>query len=329
MVHRKKPQRLMCCWLLLVFVFGSTALGAQAADQGIYLATAKPHYTHPVSGQVEDSGNNPVLGQSMTESMVYSKALIEVDTNGKMYVTLRLNLIDSVKNIAFQVQRRGESTYSSVSSSVMQENLKQNWADYRLPIPAESAIVRASVFVVPMGRDVIFYMDFSDLQAGSGDFVTSIKVAAAANPPAPASSTPAQPAQSTNTLPPSPVEPQQSANAPLPAASASLAPASTPATASSQVPEPSDAGDPAAALEESATMFAAGNEAAPVEPSLPDAATLLAAAEGLNDALSDAAAETSERAIWPGILGGLIGLAALGAVGWLAYRRFVRKKVRA
>ena len=43
-------------------------------------------------------------------------------------------------------------------------------------IPSENAIIRCNMYVIPMGRDVIFYITVGNLQSGSGDFVTSVKV---------------------------------------------------------------------------------------------------------------------------------------------------------
>ena len=173
-----------------------------AAANGIYLTTTSPSYTHPVTGVVEDPGNNQVLGQSMVESAVNSKALIEVDPNGNTFATVRLKLMDNIQNPSFSVQPDANSGFSSVSATVMQEDLNNNTSDFRFAIPSENAIVRATFYVVAMGRNVIFYISFSGLQQGSGDFVTSVTVSSpqtdpgqAQQPEAPASSA-ASPASS-------------------------------------------------------------------------------------------------------------------------------------
>lgn len=158
--------------VMLALVAGITAIPAYAASNGIYTATATTHYRNPLTGKIEDSGgeDSEVLGQSMTESATYTKALVEVDSNGNTYVTVRLKLMDNIQNPTFKVDG------SSVSASLMQEDYSANTADYRMKVASENSVIRCSMYVVPMGRDVIFFITVSNLNSGSGDFVTSISV---------------------------------------------------------------------------------------------------------------------------------------------------------
>lgn len=158
--------------VMLALVAGITAIPAYAASNGIYTATATPHYRNPLTGKIEDSGgeDSEVLGQSMTESATDTKALVEVDSNGNTYVTVRLKLMDNIQNPTFKVDG------SSVSASLMQEDYSANTADYRMKVASENSVIRCSMYVVPMGRDVIFFITVSNLNSGSGDFVTSIAV---------------------------------------------------------------------------------------------------------------------------------------------------------
>lgn len=158
--------------VMLALVAGITAIPAYAASHGIYTATATPHYRNPLTGKIEDSGgeDSEVLGQSMTESATYTKALVEVDSNGNTYITVRLKLMDNIQNPTFKVDG------SSVSASLMQEDYSANTADYRMKVASENSVIRCSMYVVPMGRDVIFFITVSNLKSGSGDFVTSIAV---------------------------------------------------------------------------------------------------------------------------------------------------------
>ena len=158
--------------VMLALVAGITAIPAYAASNGIYTATATPHYRNPLTGKIEDSGgeDSEVLGQSMTESATYTKALVEVDSNGNTYITVRLKLMDNIQNPTFMVDG------STVSVSLMQEDYSANTADYRMKVASENSVIRCSMYVVPMGRDVIFFITVSNLNSGSGDFVTSISV---------------------------------------------------------------------------------------------------------------------------------------------------------
>lgn len=158
--------------VMLALVAGITAIPAYAASNGIYTATATPHYRNPLTGKIEDSGgeDSEVLGQSMTESATDTRALVEVDSNGNTYITVRLKLMDNIQNPTFKVDG------SSVSASLMQEDYSANTADYRMKVASENSVIRCSMYVVPMGRDVIFFITVSNLKSGSGDFITSITV---------------------------------------------------------------------------------------------------------------------------------------------------------
>lgn len=174
----KLIRRLCSFVVMLAVTAGITCVYASALNNGIYVAKATPHYRHPVTGKIEDSGGESasVLGQSMTESALYPQALIEVDTDGKKYATVRLKLMDNIENPKFKVQKRGASSFTDVSADIIKEDYYKNQTDFRFQIPDENCIVRATFYVVPMGRDVIFYIDFSDIKQGSADFVTSVKV---------------------------------------------------------------------------------------------------------------------------------------------------------
>lgn len=164
--------------ILFIIIINFTGIKANALDNGIYLATATPYYAHPYTGIIEDSGgeSSSVLGQSMTESALYNQALIEVDPNGNMYATIRFQLMDNIENPQFMVQDDGYSSFYDVYADCMKEDFNNNTSDFRIQIPNENCVVRCTFYVVAMGRDVIFYVGFSNLYEGNGDFITSVEV---------------------------------------------------------------------------------------------------------------------------------------------------------
>lgn len=183
-----KLKRALCSMVvMLALVAGITSIPALAASNGIYTATATSHYKHPTTGVIEDSGGEGsyVLGQSMTDSALNKAALVEVDPQGNTYVTVRLNLMDNIQNPQFQVDGSRNGNFSSVSATVMQEDYTNNTADFRMQVPSENAIIRCNMYVIPMGRDVIFYITVGDLKSGSGDFIASVKVEQPAQEPEP------------------------------------------------------------------------------------------------------------------------------------------------
>ena len=172
----KKIKSIFAFVLALVLCIGMREMPLAAETGTAYVATATAYYKHPVTGTVEDAGNNEGLGQSMTESVLHSKALIEKTDSGKLYATVRIFLTDNIENVKFWTQSRGASSFQSVSATLMQENIGGVYcSDYRFQIPAENAVVKASFYVTPMGRDVIFYLDFSNLKEGSSDFIVSVQ----------------------------------------------------------------------------------------------------------------------------------------------------------
>ena len=73
MKHNAKRLALALCGVVVMLAMnmaGITAIPVHAAGNGIYVATATPHYRHPQTGVIEDSGGDgsAVLGQSMTDS---------------------------------------------------------------------------------------------------------------------------------------------------------------------------------------------------------------------------------------------------------------------
>ena len=162
---------------LLVILSVMSASYVCAAESGTaYLATATPYYKHPVTGKIEDPGQNEGIGQGMTESVLKGgKGLIEVTDSGKFYATVRYYRIDNISNVRFWAQERGSSGWSRVSARIMQENAGgQYCSDFRMRIPSQNAILRASMYVSAMGRNVVFYIGFSNLKKGSGNFIVSV-----------------------------------------------------------------------------------------------------------------------------------------------------------
>jgi hypothetical protein len=160
----------------LTFAFGSPDK-SYGAQQGAWVATATPHYAHPVTGTIEDTGSDATLGQAMCKSLLYTSALIEIDSNNAMWATVRLNLMDKIESASFKVQKDSKSAFKATTATITKEDMSKNRSDFRMKIPSANAILRATFFVTPMGRDVVCYMTFKNLKAGHSDFVTSIKAA--------------------------------------------------------------------------------------------------------------------------------------------------------
>ena len=144
------------------------------ADTGkIYTCKINPSYAHPVTGNVEDSGGKSSMatGQGMVEGVLGSTGMLEVTDSGKCYLTITMSLIDYTSQQSFKVQKRGETAWSDTKMGVTSKGKDGNGttANICIEIPDENSIVRGTMYVEPMGRNVIFYFYPSDFKEGKPD----------------------------------------------------------------------------------------------------------------------------------------------------------------
>lgn len=148
------------------------AVGAAAAQPGAayasdyYSATATPWYRNPATGVIEDSGGDAseVLGQSMTEGCVSPNAFLEIDDADNRYVTLRLGLMDNINNVNILADDDWANAYYQCSPQTIA--VDGATTDFRFLVGSEGAIFRINMYVVPMGREVIFYVTLSGFAEG-------------------------------------------------------------------------------------------------------------------------------------------------------------------
>ncbi|MDR1158445.1 MAG: hypothetical protein LBK75_09140 [Oscillospiraceae bacterium] len=164
---KKRRICLLALWLCV-----SAAVPARAAADGTYLAATHTHYLNPDTGRTDDGGTqNAALGEGMCRSVVYEKALAEI-RDGRCFVTVRLQLMSNMRDFRLSAQQTPGGAYAAITPAVMQEDAAQDTADYRFEIPALDSYLCWEMYVVPMGRDVKFYMNLDTaLTEGTGDFV--------------------------------------------------------------------------------------------------------------------------------------------------------------
>ena len=175
---RKKKRVKYIAGLLLVC--GLLLLGKKqvfAESGSIYTCSITTSYTHPVTGVIEDSGGeaSAATGQGMAESAVGTQGILEVTDSGKYYLTVRFSLMDYAYRHDISVQNVGDSTWSSTSVTTTATGADGSGSteDACIEVPSESCIMRCSMYVEPMGRNVIFYFYPGDYQSGNQtDFKT-------------------------------------------------------------------------------------------------------------------------------------------------------------
>ncbi|MGE9896299.1 heme-binding Shp domain-containing protein [Anaerovoracaceae bacterium SGI.195] len=148
------------------------SIEATAFSQGTYLGSTETYYRNPVTGVIEDQGGEQsiAIGEGMVRSCVHPTALLEVDAEGNHYLTARLHMADSIEGINFMLSDGGE--FYQADMTVTQEG--NNIIDIRFPITDENTVVRGSMYVAPMGRDVVYFFKASGFVEGRGDFNAEI-----------------------------------------------------------------------------------------------------------------------------------------------------------
>lgn len=199
--ERGLGKKLIAVLTMTVFLLGVLVQPALALDFGVYTASTTTNYLNPDTGVTEDGGTQNVeLGEGMCRSAVDKTALIEVDADGNVYVTVRMLLYSNLSKIKFYTQAKSGGSYSAASASITAENAANDSADFRFKVPKAGCNVKTTMYVAPMGRDVTFFWNVNSgtAKAGSGDFVVNIDLNAKpkAEEPAPAPAKAATPAKS-------------------------------------------------------------------------------------------------------------------------------------
>ena len=161
-------------WILILVAllsFGGLSKDVKAASGNVYSCQIARTYQHPVTGKVEDSGGNSskATGQGMVEGAISSKGLLEVTDSGGYYLTFRISLVDYTSDLSFSVQKRGASGFQtqSVTQTATGKDNNGTTKDLRIKLPSQDSIIRCSMYVKPMGRNVIFYFYPGNYTAGN------------------------------------------------------------------------------------------------------------------------------------------------------------------
>lgn len=170
-VKKKLRAGFLAAMLVLFMGTGIVAVPAHAASGSVYSCSITGCYSHPVTGEIEDSGGESSyeLGSSMVSSAVYTNGILEVTSDGQYYVTIRMSLMDYTSNHQFWVQNVGDSGWmtGAVGTTGTGSDSNGATADYCIQVPSESSIIRCSMYVTPMGRDVVFYIYPSNYTEGN------------------------------------------------------------------------------------------------------------------------------------------------------------------
>lgn len=166
---------LFLAFLMILFMMPVQHVSAISA--GVYTGSVTSSYYNPDTGAVDDGGtSNAALGDGMCRSATGTTALVEYDGKNT-WITVRLLLQSNCRNVSFYT-RNGYNSYSKVNYEVMQEDSAKDSIDYRFKVSDAGVKIKGSMYVIPMERDVMWYLYINpgSLKSGSGDFVTSIDI---------------------------------------------------------------------------------------------------------------------------------------------------------
>lgn len=126
---------------------------------------------------IEDAGGESsyATGQGMVESAVGTTGMLEITDGGDYYLTVRMSMMDYTTGHSFLVQKAGDSDWMSTTVTQVSSATDSNGTttDFRILVPSESCVVRCSMNVTPMGRDVIFYFYPSSYTEGNTSGMTA------------------------------------------------------------------------------------------------------------------------------------------------------------
>lgn len=170
-IINNKKRILIFTVMISVILFALSGQNVSAKAGNVYTCKITATYEHPVTRKIEDPGGSQskATGQGMVEGSVFSEGMMEVTQSGEIYLTFRMSLIDYTSKHSFSVQKRGASSWSDVSVVQTASGKDNNGktSDLRMKIPAKDSVIRCSMYVNPMGRNVIFYFYPSSMTEGN------------------------------------------------------------------------------------------------------------------------------------------------------------------
>lgn len=186
MKFSRKYTALFFAAVLIIWGIGMGSRPVSAESGAVFTCVINRLYQHPVTGEIEDSGGaeSYSIGQGMVEGCVYPTGILELTDSGYYYLTIRMSLMDYTSGHTFWVQSWGEDGWSVPAQGITGSGTDGNGttADICIEVPNENCIIRGTMYVEPMGRDVIWYMYPDQFQEGnSTDMAATIVTESAAD----------------------------------------------------------------------------------------------------------------------------------------------------
>lgn len=164
-------KKWMMALLAFFIIFSMMPTKSYAESGEIYTVTINRSYRHPVTGVIEDSGGESSLeiGQGMVEGAVHSQGILEVTSSGEQYLTITMSLLDYTSGHSIWVQDGADSQWYAPESGITSNGVDDNGTTGNLTIhiPHEECILKGTMYVEPMGRDVVWFMSIGAKSEGN------------------------------------------------------------------------------------------------------------------------------------------------------------------
>lgn len=137
-----------------------------------YIINNNTYYNDPDKEQTETEKDSSI-GDAMSRNTIYEYSLYE-KKDDKYYVTIRVKMKSFIKDVAFNVQSsENDESYQIVQYEITGENKENDTADYRFELPFENPIINPQFFVIPMDKEVKFFitLDMNSLKEDDGSFL--------------------------------------------------------------------------------------------------------------------------------------------------------------
>ena len=162
--------------IMAAVIFMMAAPYVYGMENGAYQLNVSVSYENPKTGKTADGGTNIELGNSMCQSIVEKKALVE-KVDDKYYVTVGLGLMSNVSNVRINVEQSNE-VFKNVditkTGSCTRDDDTCN--HYRFVVSSLDKLISPKIYVEPMGRDVQFFIKLNknSMKKGNGNFVSKM-----------------------------------------------------------------------------------------------------------------------------------------------------------
>ncbi|MCL2024852.1 MAG: hypothetical protein FWG78_03645 [Coriobacteriia bacterium] len=150
---------LALCVLLAGALVASAGLAGAAEEQALQ---AVPSYVNPLTGEIEDAGNNVGLGQGMTENLIMkTPATLLIDNEGSVFITFRVGLVAESRDFAIELLDAQGRAVEAIPYRIVAEQPDDNTQDLQIKVPSKDAVLRVSLISIPMGREVVGFVHFA------------------------------------------------------------------------------------------------------------------------------------------------------------------------